>query len=54
MPLYELLDLASKKQLSVVFTSVEYEKCEIACPKCGSTQVDQHWTAYCAVGSNKS
>jgi putative FmdB family regulatory protein len=54
MPQYEFLCLTCKKKFSVILTVAEYEKGEIACPKCGSKKVEQQWAAFFAVTGKKS
>ena len=54
MPQYEFFCSACKKNFSVFLTLSEYEKDKIACPKCGSTKVEQKWAAFFAVTGKKS
>ncbi len=59
MPVYEYVCHACKKQFEKVLTLAEYEtyaagKAKMACPKCGSKDVEQAWAAFFAVTSKKS
>jgi len=54
MPRYDYLCQACNKEFSLVLTLAEHEKGKIACPKCGSTKVEQQWAAFFATTSKKS
>jgi len=54
MPQYDYLCQACNKEFSLVLTLDEHEKGKIACPKCGSTKVEQQWAAFFATTSKKS
>jgi putative FmdB family regulatory protein len=54
MPHYEFFCNACKKTFSRVLTIAEHGKEKLACPKCGSKNVEQRWSAFYAVTSKKS
>ncbi len=54
MPQYEYSCRACQKQFSKVLTLAEHDKAEVACPHCGSKDVEQRWAAFFAVTSKKS
>ena len=54
MPVYEFLCNACQKTFTKILTISEHENEKIACPQCGSENVEQRWTAFYAVTSNKS
>jgi putative FmdB family regulatory protein len=55
MPQYEFLCHACNKSFSTILTIAEHEKEEpIKCPHCGSTNVEQIYSAFYAVTSKKS
>jgi putative FmdB family regulatory protein len=54
MPQYNFLCRACNEEFSKILTISEYEKGQIACPKCGSKDVEQRWAAFYAVTSKKS
>ena len=54
MPQYEYLCHCCRKAFSKILTVQEYEEGEVACPDCGSKDVEQTLTAFFAVGSRKS
>jgi putative FmdB family regulatory protein len=54
VPQYEYFCQSCQKVFSKVLTLHEYEESEIACPDCGSKDVEQAVTAFFAVGSKKS
>jgi len=54
MPQYNFLCRACNKEFSKILTLSEHEKGQIACPKCGSKDVEQRWAAFYAVTSKKS
>ena len=54
MPQYNFLCRSCNKEFSKILTIAEYEKGQIACPKCGSKDVEQRWAAFYAVTSKKS
>ena len=54
MPQYNFICRACNKGFSKILTIWEYEKGQIACPKCESKDVEQRWAALYAVTSKKS
>ena len=54
MPNYEYVCKGCKKNFSVILTLAEYEKGNVACPKCKSKKVEQKVVAFFAVTSKKS
>jgi putative FmdB family regulatory protein len=54
MPHYEFYCHACKKTFSKVLTLAEYEEGEVLCPHCGSDNVEQSWSAFYAITSQKS
>jgi putative FmdB family regulatory protein len=54
MPQYNFICRACNKEFSKILTISEYEKGQIACPKCESKDVEQRWAAFYAVTSKKS
>jgi putative FmdB family regulatory protein len=54
MPHYEFFCHACKKVFSKVLSLAEYEKGEAICPRCGSKEVEQTWSAFYAITSKKS
>jgi RNA polymerase subunit RPABC4/transcription elongation factor Spt4 len=43
-----------KKLFSKILSIVDYEKGRVGCPKCGSKNVEQRWSAFIVITSNKS
>ena len=54
MPNYEFFCHACKKMFSKILTITQHDKEKIACPHCGSKNVEQRWAAFYAVTSKKS
>ena len=54
MPHYEFFCHACQKTFSRVLALVDYEEGEMRCPYCGSTNVEQRWSAFTAIASKKS
>lgn len=54
MPIYEFVCNAYQKTLTKILTTAEHENEKIACPECGSENVEQRWAAFYAVTSKKS
>ena len=54
MPQYEFFCHDCNKLFSKPLTFAEYEAGEIACPQCGSLEVEQSWSAFYAITSKKS
>ena len=54
MPQYEFFCNACKKTFSMILTIAEHGKERIACPQCGSENVEQRWSAFSAITSKKS
>jgi putative FmdB family regulatory protein len=59
MPQYEFVCHECKTEFHQVLTLAEFEgyeetKEKLCCPKCGSLDVEQAWTAFFAVTSKKS
>ena len=53
MPQYEFFCNGCKKPFSRVLTIAEHGKEKIACPHCGSKNVEQRWSAFSAITSKK-
>jgi len=54
MPHYEFFCHACKKVFSKILSLEEYEEGEAICPRCGSKDVEQTWSAFYAITSKKS
>ncbi len=54
MPHYEFFCHACKKTFSRILTLARHEKEKIACPHCGSKNVEQRGSAFHAITSKKS
>ena len=54
MPSYEFYCRECKKSVPQVLKLVDYEEGDIACPHCGSRQVEQRWSVFYAITSKKS
>ena len=54
MPHYEFFCHDCKKLFSKILSLADYEKDKIACPKCGSKNVEQCWSPFTVITSKKS
>ena len=54
MPVYELVCNGCQKTFTKILTTSEHAEAKIACPHCGSDNVEQRWAAFYAVTSKKS
>jgi len=54
MPQYEFFCNACQKAFSKILSITEHEQERIACPHCGSKNIEQRWSAFSAVTSKKS
>jgi len=54
MPVYEYVCKDCKKAFEKILTFAEYDKDRIACPHCGSRNVEQEAAEFFAVTSRKS
>ena len=54
MPDYEFICRDCKKAFLKTLTIARHEKEKIACPHCGSKNVEQRWSAFSAITSKKS
>jgi len=54
MPQYEYACKECKKTFSLIMTLAEYDKGNVACPKCKSKKVEQKFAPFFAVTSKKS
>jgi putative FmdB family regulatory protein len=54
MPQYEFFCRGCKKAFLKTLTIVRHEKEKVACPHCGSKNVEQRWSAFSAITSKKS
>jgi putative FmdB family regulatory protein len=54
MPQYEYLCIKCKKTFSLIMTLAEYDKGNVACPKCKGKKVEQKVAPFFAVTSKKS
>ena len=53
MPHYEYFCNACRKTFSKTLTIVGHER-KVACPHCGSKNVEQRWSAFTVITSRKS
>ncbi len=53
MPHYEFFCHACKKTFSKVLALVDYEEGGVTCPRCGSQDVEQLWSAFSVITSKK-
>jgi putative FmdB family regulatory protein len=51
---HEFFCHSCKRTFSEVLTLVEYEEGEVVCPHCGSSDVEQSWSAFYAIATRKS
>ncbi len=54
MPQYQFSCNKCKRTFSLIMTLAEYDKGNVACPKCKSKKVEQKVAAFFAVTSKKS
>ena len=54
MPHYEFFCNACQKTFEKILTMAEHDAEKTACPRCGSHEVEQRWSAFSAVTSKKS
>jgi putative FmdB family regulatory protein len=54
MPNYEFVCNDCKKGFSKILTIARHDKEKMACPHCGSKNVEQRWSAFSALTSKKS
>jgi putative FmdB family regulatory protein len=54
MPRDEFLCLNCKKHFSKTLSLIDCEEGEVLCPRCGSKEVEQCWSAFNAITSKKS
>jgi putative FmdB family regulatory protein len=54
MPQYEYVCNKCKKTFSLIMTLAEYDKGNVACPKCKSKKVEQKVAPFFTVTSKKS
>jgi len=54
MPRYEFFCRDCKRLFSTVLSLVDYAAGEVLCPRCGSKEVEQCWSAYSTITSKKS
>jgi len=54
MPIYDYICHDCHKPFEEILTLTEHDKDKIACPNCGSKNVDQEATAFFAVSEKKS
>jgi len=53
MPQYEFYCRACKKSFGQGLKLVDYEEGDIACPHCGSRELEHRWSVFSAVASKK-
>ena len=53
MARYEFFCRNCKRLFSTVLSLVDYTEGEILCPRCGSKEVEQCWSAFNAITSKK-
>ncbi len=51
---YEFFCRTCQRTFSKILALVDYEKGGIICPRCGSHNVEQRWSAFSAITSKKS
>jgi len=54
MPHYEFFFHECKQYFTKILSLGDYGEGEIACPKCGSTNVELRWSAFSVIASKKS
>jgi putative FmdB family regulatory protein len=54
MPEYEFFCNTCKKKFSKTLTVARHDKEKIACPLCGSKNVEQSWSVFSAITAKKS
>jgi putative FmdB family regulatory protein len=54
MPHYEFICHECNKVFSRILSLVDYEEGDIRCPNCGSTNVEQCWSAFTALTSRRA
>jgi putative FmdB family regulatory protein len=54
MPHYEFYCRACKKSFAQILRLVDYEEGDVVCPRCGSREVEQRWSAISVLASRKS
>ena len=54
MPVYDYICKDCQKSFELVLTLAEHDKDKIACPECGSKNVEQDAATFFAVTSKKS
>jgi putative FmdB family regulatory protein len=54
MPVYDYICHDCNKSFEIVLTLKEHDKKKIACPRCGSKNVEQEAAAFFAVTGKKS
>ena len=54
MPHYEFFCHACKKTFTKILTFVDYEEGGVVCTHCGSHDVEQPWSAFSVITSEKS
>jgi putative FmdB family regulatory protein len=54
MPHYEFFCHDCMKLFSKVLSFVDYAEGEVVCPRCGSRNIEQRWSAFTAITSRKS
>ena len=54
MPIYDYICKDCNKTFEKIITLTEHEKETVACPSCGSKNVEQEATTFFAVTSSKS
>ncbi len=51
---YEFFCNACKKTFSRILTIAQHGKEKITCPHCSGKNIEQRWSAFCAITSKKS
>ena len=54
MPHYEFFCRDCKRLFSKILLLVDYDAGQVVCPKCGSKNVEQRWSAFAVITSKKS
>jgi putative FmdB family regulatory protein len=54
MPHYEFACLDCKMNFVTTLSLIDYVEGDVACPHCGSKNVEQRWSAFSVITSKKS
>ena len=54
MPHHEFLCRDCKKTFDKILALIDYEEGDVVCPRCGSKNVEQRWSAFSNITPKKS